>query len=99
MSTQSEKIRAQEIAFTACGSRHLIGPVELKQLFDDVERLRERIRRLESACGVQMNPKHDASAQSDESRMDWLLKNSCIKVNNLYYTTRESLDATMLANV
>jgi hypothetical protein len=49
-------------------------------------------------CGVQMNPKHDASAQSDESRMDWLLKNSCIKVNNLYYTTRESLDAAMLAN-
>jgi hypothetical protein len=45
-----------------------------------------------------MNPKHDASAQSDESRMDWLLKNSCIKVNNLYYTTRESLDAAMLAN-
>ena len=49
-------------------------------------------------CGVQMNPKHDASAQSDESRMDWLLKNSCIKVNNIYYTTRESLDAAMLAN-
>jgi hypothetical protein len=49
MSTQAEKIRAQEIAFSACGSRHLIGPVELTQLFDEVDRLRERIRRLEEA--------------------------------------------------
>jgi hypothetical protein len=66
MSTQSEKIRAQEIAFTACGSRHLIGPVELKQLFDEVERLRERIRRLEEAGDALFQQFHHPTLQTHQ---------------------------------
>ena len=34
----------------------------------------------------------------DKARMDWLLQNSCIIVNGLYLTRRESLDAAMQAN-
>jgi hypothetical protein len=53
MSTTFEKVSAQAAAFSVSArldhGRHLIGPVELKQLFDEVDRLRERIRRLEEA--------------------------------------------------
>ena len=40
-------------------------------------------------CPLEMN--------QDTNRVDWLLKNSCIKVNNLYYTSRESLDEAIRA--
>ena len=62
MSTTFEKISAQAAAFTASGvkdhGRHLIGPVELGALFDEVDRLLERIRRLEEAG--------DAMADADD---------------------------------
>ena len=38
-----------------------------------------------------------AEILTDQTRMDWLLKNSCIIVSGIYLTCRESLDAAMVA--
>jgi len=38
-----------------------------------------------------------AEILKDQTRMDWLLKNSCIIVSGIYLTCRESLDAAMVA--
>jgi hypothetical protein len=38
-----------------------------------------------------------AEMLKDQTRMDWLLKNSCIIVGGIYITSRESLDGAMSA--
>ncbi len=39
-----------------------------------------------------------AEAAKDKGRMDWLLANSCIIVNGIYHTTRESLDEAITSS-
>jgi hypothetical protein len=76
MSTTFEKVSAQAAAFSVSArldhGRHLIGPVELKQLFDEMDRLRERIRRMEEA-GDAMAFAIDAATRDGMHKMrkDW----------------------------
>lgn len=71
-------------------------PAAIDPAMERMKRMKQELSDTKALLRFQEMHK-SAELIKDRERLDWLLKNSCIKVSGLYYTTRESLDEAIRA--